>query len=622
MLKRQGYIHVWTDYCIRPGQDFDLAIASALHESHIALLLISADFLNSDYCYSIELAEAMDRHRRGTCVVVPIIVRPCDWGTAPFSKIKVLPEDGTPISTWQSQDSAYLNIVHGIRRAIDLRVSLPSENIVATKGIETTISAEIDRTGSKSAAGQICYIAMELDGCLDALSFDKADGRERISAIRSIWASKIDAQQGRSVYYFGTRGLAVYSGASACARAISTAFSIAAAILSVKCADESELLGPKFSICTTNSTEEEDLDLVCARLDGLLGKAHGQDCIIASSAIHDVLPQSFKAKFKSIGFFYGELQYSSALRPNPKRPTIYSPPDWVYTLDHNEEELGLQAIASELVKVEWKPDLILAVLDPESPGGAIVGGKLAASLARYQGAPPQFQTIHVQTLGNVRHAASLVAADGLPKRILIVDDACFSGATFSAARQVVLDANPKADLRFAALVGNVDTPDRLETIPEGVLLARSTTASRAVFTWDRADTSGLLRNVIAMEYPDDLSFNSTFIVRPWGHMELFAVKKKAFVRILTLMPGHRLSRQKHKNRDEYFVALDDGLTIEVGFNPPTTPRRGDYIMIPRGTLHRFSNTGFEPLRCLEVAFGRVYDEEDIVRIEDDYGRIS
>ncbi|ODS40128.1 MAG: hypothetical protein A7315_09510 [Candidatus Altiarchaeales archaeon WOR_SM1_79] len=109
------------------------------------------------------------------------------------------------------------------------------------------------------------------------------------------------------------------------------------------------------------------------------------------------------------------------------------------------------------------------------------------------------------------------------------------------------------------------------------------------------------------------------MVRPWGYMEIFALEKKAFVRILTILPGRRLSYQKHEFRDEYFVALDDGLVIKIENNEPVCVQKGDYIMIPRGTLHRFSNPTENPVRSLEVTFGK-YDQNDIERPEDDYGR--
>lgn len=116
----------------------------------------------------------------------------------------------------------------------------------------------------------------------------------------------------------------------------------------------------------------------------------------------------------------------------------------------------------------------------------------------------------------------------------------------------------------------------------------------------------------------------SIIERPWGWMELLCMNKdKCSVRILNINPGHRLSFQKHNLRDEIFVALDDNLKVEIKRADSDTVQeilvsRDEYIFIPRGTFHRFTSTG-ELVRSLEVAFGE-YFQEDIVRLEDDYGR--
>jgi hypothetical protein len=82
-------------------------------------LLISADFLDSDYCYDIEMRRAIERHDAGTAKVIPIILRPCDWQHSKFSKLQVLPEDGEAVTLWKNQDSALLDVVQGIRRSVD-----------------------------------------------------------------------------------------------------------------------------------------------------------------------------------------------------------------------------------------------------------------------------------------------------------------------------------------------------------------------------------------------------------------------------------------------------------------------------------------------------------------------
>ena len=81
------------------------------------LFLVSADFLATRYCRDIEIARAMERHEAGTARVIPIILRPVDWHTAPFGKLQALPRNGKPVTTWKNRDEAFADIARGIREA-------------------------------------------------------------------------------------------------------------------------------------------------------------------------------------------------------------------------------------------------------------------------------------------------------------------------------------------------------------------------------------------------------------------------------------------------------------------------------------------------------------------------
>ena len=118
-LKRQNIIAAWYDGDIKPGTEWETQIMQHLNNAQIILLLVSADFINSDFCYGIELQQALARHDDGQARVIPIIVRPVDWTGAPFAKLLALPKDAKPVIKWPSRDEAFLNIVQGIRRAID-----------------------------------------------------------------------------------------------------------------------------------------------------------------------------------------------------------------------------------------------------------------------------------------------------------------------------------------------------------------------------------------------------------------------------------------------------------------------------------------------------------------------
>src|SRR3989440_12323769 len=76
LLKRQGLISLWHDRRIVPGADWAKAVDTHLETASVILLLVSADFLGSDYCYSIEMKRALERHASNEARVVPILVRP------------------------------------------------------------------------------------------------------------------------------------------------------------------------------------------------------------------------------------------------------------------------------------------------------------------------------------------------------------------------------------------------------------------------------------------------------------------------------------------------------------------------------------------------------------------
>jgi len=127
-LKREYQITSWSDGKIIPGAEWQKEIDAQLNTANIILLLISAHFMASDYCYGIEMKRALERHEAGTACVIPIILRPVYWENAPFSKLQVLPTDAKPVSRWRDRDEAFRNIAMGIGNAIkDLIISLKTK---------------------------------------------------------------------------------------------------------------------------------------------------------------------------------------------------------------------------------------------------------------------------------------------------------------------------------------------------------------------------------------------------------------------------------------------------------------------------------------------------------------
>jgi hypothetical protein len=119
ILKHQGVIQSWHDRRIGAGREWASEIDTHLNTAHVILLLISADFLASDYCYEVEMKQAMGRHEAEEARVIPVILRPCDWRGAPFGKLQALPKDAKPVTSWPDPDEAFLNIAQGIRAAAE-----------------------------------------------------------------------------------------------------------------------------------------------------------------------------------------------------------------------------------------------------------------------------------------------------------------------------------------------------------------------------------------------------------------------------------------------------------------------------------------------------------------------
>ena len=118
-LLRQGVITTWHDRRIGPGEELHGHIDEQLNAADIVLLLVSADFLASDYCYGVEMMRAMERHERAEARVIPVILRPCDWHGAPFGTLMAVPPDGKPVVKHATLDDGFLEVAKAIRQVAD-----------------------------------------------------------------------------------------------------------------------------------------------------------------------------------------------------------------------------------------------------------------------------------------------------------------------------------------------------------------------------------------------------------------------------------------------------------------------------------------------------------------------
>ena len=133
LLSRQGIIDVWHDRRIGPGDELHRQINSHLVTADIILLLISADFLASDYCHDVEMKRAIERHDNGARVI-PVILRPCDWHSAPFGSLRAVPKDGKPVVKHGTLDDGFLEVAQAVRQTASAERGGFASNEVIVRG--------------------------------------------------------------------------------------------------------------------------------------------------------------------------------------------------------------------------------------------------------------------------------------------------------------------------------------------------------------------------------------------------------------------------------------------------------------------------------------------------------
>jgi TIR domain len=148
-LERKKLIEIWYDRDINAGTPWQRAIDEHLKTAHIILLLVSPDFIDSDYCYGTEMVRALERHERGEAVVIPVILHHTDWQDTPLGMLQALPRDATPIidRNWYSIHEALYDVVKGIKDVIN-QLKIPSSPT------PPTVSATTTKGGQSTAPSQ------------------------------------------------------------------------------------------------------------------------------------------------------------------------------------------------------------------------------------------------------------------------------------------------------------------------------------------------------------------------------------------------------------------------------------------------------------------------------------
>lgn len=121
MLKNDGTITTWHDRRITAGADLDHEILNNLESADVILLLVSASFLASNYCFHQEMTRALAKHKEGSALVIPVILHPCDWLSSVLKELRATPTDGKPVSMFGNLHEAFAIITKDVRGAIAAR---------------------------------------------------------------------------------------------------------------------------------------------------------------------------------------------------------------------------------------------------------------------------------------------------------------------------------------------------------------------------------------------------------------------------------------------------------------------------------------------------------------------
>jgi hypothetical protein len=146
LLRRRGLITEWYDQDIEAGAQWREEIGRELEAADLILLLVSSDFLASDFCYEQEMRRAVERAERGEVKVIAVILRPVDgWESTPFAQFQAVPQDARPITLWTNADQAYSNVAAKVRAFAEVfvRANLPEE-LTPNEG-DMRLGAEVQR---------------------------------------------------------------------------------------------------------------------------------------------------------------------------------------------------------------------------------------------------------------------------------------------------------------------------------------------------------------------------------------------------------------------------------------------------------------------------------------------
>lgn len=361
---------------------------------------------------------------------------------------------------------------------------------------------------------------------------------------------------------------------------------------------------------------------------GILDKINLKDNIISGEGgdfdkfFHNIYQLISKFRLKEIDPITGE-------------PCIYS---LLKEVAYEEEakyitwEDAMNGIRQLTIKAiyKFKPNLILPIYDPDSPGGKTVGEKMydyyyknEEHFKNTEPFPIEIFPIKIEGRRGERKVKGNEKLNEMLKtheRILIVDDVAFAGRTIKVAVDYIIEIKRPYvnidDIKAAVLVISRKFKNRGDKSIE-VFSVKSTDRCEIFLPWNWVQATGDLERAFSGVAGKE-QYKVNWIKRPWGATEVFAENEFCSIKLHTISPGECLSLQTHFCRDEFFVALDENICLQIG-DKYLVLEKGDYRLIPRGIKHRFYGHK-DRVRVLEVAFGFYDQKGDIEREEDKYER--
>ncbi len=289
----------------------------------------------------------------------------------------------------------------------------------------------------------------------------------------------------------------------------------------------------------------------------------------------------------------------------------------------------LHLIRDLIHKIEdnFLPDLVVVIKDPEVPGGPALWKNIKTYLNSVKTGLNNVEVDEIIIKGRKEKRTILKPPekirDDQRQRILILDSISFSGKTIEIAlKKIKKMSNNRAEIKIGLLVASkrlieMSKKGEFKFGYNDLIYVKEIDRPEMFFPWGWIQATGDWERsfeAIGKEY------TVKWIKRPWGYTEVFAENERCSVKLHTMEAGECISLQRHLNRDEFYIPLDEGIAVQIG-DKVVVIDKGDQIIIPRGTWHRFYAYK-ERGRVLEVAFGWYDQKRDIERLEDKYGRVD